>query len=105
MAAIAVITTVLGFMSMVLANFPTVETNATSIEETTAEGFSVEAVKKATDGFHLAYISVIESLTSYMDDPDYHRAEQGRLEMVAYAEYLLPQFQELTDTLQNKLQP
>ena len=42
-------------------------------------------------------------MMAHLESPDYNKAEEQRQAMVAYAEALQPQFKELGDQLQDKL--
>lgn len=100
--ALGIVTLVLGFMITILGPFPIPGVTASS-ETVQVNEFSTEAVQQAADKFSVAYTSVIDDLVSYIKDPDLNRAESRRQAMVAYANYLVPKYKNLSQELQGQL--
>ena len=93
----------LGFLVGILSQFPGSGIEATQPSQTATVDEFTELVKEAPIKFSFAYTQVIEDLESYLDDPDPQRAERQREAMADYANSLIPQFESLADSLQEKL--
>jgi Tol biopolymer transport system component len=93
---LSIIGIVVAFMTGILGNFPFIE----AVTGPDDESYSPEAVETAGKLFSGSYMAVVNELISYQTDPDYERAEAKYEAMKAYAEYLVPKFQDLSDRLQ-----
>ncbi len=103
--ALGIAGTVLGFLVGILGQFP-VDGGARGPQSRSAvtdQVYSKELAEEAGRKFESAYTWVISDLASYQQRPDYERAERQRRAMNDYAAELIPQFKELADTLQGKL--
>ena len=70
-----------------------------------AAGFSGgEDAEETAAEIHNFYTNVIEDLVSYMDDPDYERAEQQRVAMVEEGKALMTELQTQTEELQAEME-
>ena len=89
------------FIIGVMMNFPYagVSTNFDPNDET----YSVEAVEEAGRLFSGNYMAMVDDISSYLEDPDYERAESRRLEMVGLASTLTMDFQAFEAKMKGKL--
>lgn len=97
---------IVAFLISVLGAFPTPGVSGSSLpggETVISEEYSEEAVDEAANLFLGAYVSTIDDIISFQQDPNFQRAESRRQEMVDFATSHLPIFQNLEERLQGDL--
>lgn len=95
----------LAFLISILGGFPTLDSEAATIEAGTvqANGSTIEAAEEVGEKFLFGYTSIIDGMMMHLENPNYETAVEQRDAMVAYAEALQPQFQEFSEQLQERL--
>ncbi len=66
------------------------------------EAYSVEAVHRASGLIAGSYMSLVDEIASFQQDPDYQRAELRRQQLVAYGQSRMPRLQGLEQRLQGE---
>ena len=89
------------FIIGVMMNFP--YTGVTTTFDPNDETYSVEAVEEAGRLFSGNYMAMIDDISSYLEDPDYERAEARRVEMVGLASTLTLDLQAFEAKMKGKL--
>ena len=99
---LGIISLVLSFLIGVTGGFPGINSD---VQEANAnvEGSGVEAAEAVGNLFTAGFNGVIEDIMSHQANPDYERAEASRVEMVGFAEGLVPEFKDLSEELTDKL--
>ena len=93
---------VLTFLIGVLASFP-VESASTTYD-LTDESYSVEAVNEVGRLFSGNYMSLIDEMIAYQNDPDYNRAEARRQDMMDLGSSLTGRFQQFEQRMEAQLE-
>ena len=93
---------VLGALSSAMGGFPLADTTpAQPIDKNTP--FGREAVQQTADQFGNMYTALVNELMTFMDDPDYARAEARSAEITAFASVLAGDFDNLATELETEL--
>ncbi len=93
---------VLGALSSAMGGFPLADTTPSQqIDKNTP--FGREAVQETADQFGNMYTALVNELMTFIDDPDYARAEARSAEVTAYASVLAGEFDGLATELENEL--
>jgi len=80
-----------------------VATDSTARVDVAGFDISKNALQEKANEFQSRYASAIDDMLSLANDPDYAKAEEKRQKMVSEANMLATKFQELANSLQNKL--
>jgi len=100
---LGIVSLVLSFLIGITGSFPGVGSDVEAINaevEWNTAG-SAEAVGSL---FIAGFTGVIDDIMSHQANPDYERAEAKRVEMLGFAEALIPQFEDLSQELTKKLE-
>ncbi len=103
-ASLGILGIVVAFLVGVLSGFPTLDMPLPGPASAQDEAYSVEAVHQAAGLFAGSYMSLVNEIASFQQDPDYERAELRRQQMVAYGQSLMPRLQGLEQQLQGEAQ-
>ena len=68
------------------------------------EAYNSESIDQVAELFSNRYMSVVDEIASFQADPDLHRAEARRQEMVFYGGMLADAFQAFAVTMQGGLE-
>ena len=101
-AVLSLVMLVLGALSSAMGGFPLANTTpAQQIDKDTP--FGPEAVQQTADQFGNMYTALIDELMTFLDDPDYARAEARSAEITAFASALAIDFDNLATELETEL--
>ncbi len=89
------------FIIGVMMQFP--YTSVTTTFDPTDETYSVEAVDEAGRLFSGNYMAMVDDISSYLEDPDYERADARRAEMLGLANRLTVDFQAFETKLKGEM--
>ncbi len=92
---------IVSFIIGVMMQFP--YTSVTKTFVPTDETYSVEAVDEAGRLFSGNYMAMVDDISSYLEDPDYQRADSRRIEMLALSNPLTVDFQAFETKLKGKM--
>lgn len=99
---LGIVSLVLSFLIGVTGSFPGVGADVQAANAD-VEGSGVEAAEAVGNLFTAGFTGVINDIMSHQDNPDFARAEASRVEMAGFAEGLVPQFEDLSQELTEKL--
>ena len=92
---------IVAFIIGVMMQFP--YTAVTTTFDPTDETYSVEAVDEAGRLFSGNYMAMVDDISSYLEDPDYERADARRVEMLSLATTLTVDFQAFETKLKGEM--
>ena len=97
MLPLGLIGVILGFVLSVLGLFPGMDSGSEAAAIDPDATYEEASAQEVGSLFFSMYASVIDEIMSYQENPDALMARESSSAMVAYAETIVPMFQELSD--------